>query len=176
MCAQVLSDINYCLRCGTELIQQLRFGSERPVCPNCDWVYFPDPKVAAAALIVNNNQVLLVRRSNVPQQGLWTLPAGFVDAGEDPARAVERECLEETGLSVQVIGLVDVIFGLEHAHGAHILIVYRASVLSGTLKPQDDVDQVGFFEKDQLPALAFQATKKILIRAGYAKQDNEDIK
>lgn len=173
--AAPLEQIYFCPRCGTKVSQAERFGRLRPVCPQCEWIYFADPKVAAAALVEQEGKVLLVRRANDPKRGLWTLPAGFVDAGEDPERAVERECLEETGLSVQVIGLVDVIFGLEHAHGAHILIVYRASVLSGTLNPQDDVDQVGFFKKDQLPALAFQATQKILIRAGYAKQDNEDI-
>ena len=78
---------------------------------------------------------MLVRRVNDPQRGLWTLPAGFVDAGEDPVRAIERECLEETGLHVQVLGLLDVLAGQEHSRGAHILIVYRVSVLSGTARP-----------------------------------------
>jgi len=54
--------------------------------------------VAVAVLIERDGKVLLVRRANTPQKGMWTLPAGFVDAGEDPAQAAERECLEETGL------------------------------------------------------------------------------
>ncbi len=172
--AATLDEIHYCPRCGTRVIQAERFGRLRPVCPQCEWIYFADPKVAAAGLVEKEGKVLLVRRANQPQRGLWTLPAGFVDAGEDPARAVERECLEETGLVVQVSGLLDVIYGLEHARGAHILIIYRATVLSGILQPQDDVDLVGFFGKDQLPALAFQATREILARAGYINRDNVD--
>ena len=56
------------------------------------------PKVAAGVVLIDADRVLLVRRVNEPYRGRWTLPAGFVDAGEDPRRAAERECLEETGL------------------------------------------------------------------------------
>jgi ADP-ribose pyrophosphatase YjhB (NUDIX family) len=147
-------EINFCMRCGTRLTQAERFGRQRPVCPACEWIYFADPKVAAVAL--------LVRRAFDPQRGLWTLPGGFVDAGEDPARAVERECLEETGLYTQVTGLVDVLYGQQHPRGAHILIAYRAEMLSGRLKPGDDVDQAAFFERQELPPLAFEHTHKIL--------------
>jgi len=134
----------------------------RTVCPQCDWVHFADPKVAAAVIVEQDGAVLLVRRANSPQRGLWTLPAGFVDAGEDPAHAAERECEEETGLHVQVTGLVDVLYGQEHARGAHILIVYRASVLDGKLQARDDVDQAAFFERSNLPPLAFSTTRRLL--------------
>jgi len=103
-----------------------------------------------------------VRRLNEPYQGCWTLPAGFVDAGEDPAEAVVRELLEETGLQGRVISLHDIIAGQEHPRGAHILIVYRMELLSGNLKPGDDADRAGFFSLDALPPLAFQSTSKIL--------------
>ena len=157
-------EIRYCLRCGTLLEHRLRFGKERPVCPACEWIFFADPKVAAAVLVVEEHQVLLVRRANDPLRGLWTLPAGFVDAGEDPAQAAARECLEETGLQVKVTGLLDVIYGLEHPRGAHIVIVYQAEVQAGALHPADDVDQVGFHRLDSLPPLAFRTTRQILDR------------
>ncbi|HSQ27791.1 MAG TPA: NUDIX domain-containing protein [Anaerolineales bacterium] len=165
--AASIDEVRYCMRCGAQVVQAQRFGRFRPVCPECDWVYFADPKVAAAAVIEKDGEILLVRRANDPQRGLWTLPAGFVDAGEDPVRAVERECLEETGLVVQVVGLMDVLSGLEHARGAHILIVYRARILSGCLTPQDDVDRVAFFARNQMPSLAFRATEKILAQEGF---------
>jgi len=158
----IADQINYCPQCGSHIIQAERFGKLRPVCPNCKWIYFADPKVAAATLIEEDGRVLLVRRANDPARGLWTLPAGFVDAGEDPARAAERECLEETGLVVQVTGLVDVMFGQEHPGGAHIVIFYRAKKLSGILQPGDDVDQAAFFRRESLPPLAFSTTRKIL--------------
>lgn len=134
----------------------------RPVCPRCDWVYFADPKVAVAVLIQKDNRVLLVQRNNEPQRGRWTLPAGFVDAGEDPIQAAERECLEETGLQVSVTGLIDVLYGQEHPRGAHILIAYRGEITGGELAPGDDADRAVFFPLEQLPPLAFKTTDKLL--------------
>ena len=98
---------------------------------------------------------------------MWTLPAGFIDAGEDPAEAAQRECLEETGLQVRVTGLLDVLSGLEHPRGAHIVIFYRGEILSGDLQAWDDVDKAGFFEFDKLPPLAFSTTQKVLQKFGY---------
>jgi ADP-ribose pyrophosphatase YjhB (NUDIX family) len=159
-------EVRFCARCGAPVTVEEHFGKLRPACQACGWIYFADPKVAAAALIQRNGQVLLVRRANDPQRGLWTLPAGFVDAGEDPRTAVERECLEETGLQVRVMGLQDVLYGREHSRGAHILIVYRAEILSGALVAGDDVDRAAFFAIDALPPLAFSTTEKILKIAG----------
>lgn len=157
------AEVKYCQRCGALMTWQHRFGRQRPVCSRCEWTYFPDPKVAAAALIERDGKVLLVRRVNDPERGKWTLPAGFVDAGEDPARAAERECLEETGLRVRVCGLLNILFGQEHSRGAHIVIFYQAEILSGALAAGDDVDRVAYFSRDQLPELAFETTKKILM-------------
>ncbi|HEY62174.1 MAG TPA: NUDIX domain-containing protein [Anaerolineae bacterium] len=157
------SEVKYCIRCGTELESAYHMGKERPTCPNCGWMYFPDPKVAAAVLIERNKEkVLLVRRVNSPKKGFWTLPAGFIDAGEDPARAAERECLEETGLVIKATEILDIISGQEHSRGAHIVIVYRGEVISGQLRAADDVDRARFFDKNQLPPIAFNATRKIL--------------
>lgn len=154
--------VNYCLRCGTKLEQKQRFGRLRPSCSHCDWVYFPDPKVAAAVLIEKGDRILLVRRNVDPRRGKWTLPAGFIDAGEDPRRAAERECLEETGLKVRVMDLLDVLYGQEHEKGAHIIIFYRAEIVGGDLFAGDDVDRVAFFSRSDLPTLAFSTTEKIL--------------
>ena len=133
MCAKIDRDINYCLHCAHPLILTNKFGAERPTCPECGWVYFSDPKVAVAGLIISEGRVLLVRRANDPHRGLWTLPAGFIDAGEDPEFALIRECLEETGLEVSIDRLLGVISGQEHPRGANILIAYQASILSGNL-------------------------------------------
>jgi 8-oxo-dGTP diphosphatase len=155
-------EINYCPRCGTSVVWEFRFGKDRPVCPSCDWVYFPDPKVAVAVLVLKDDNVLLARRNIEPQRGFWSLPAGFVDAGEDPVDAARRECLEETGLEVFVTGLLNVMAGREHSKGADILIVYSAEIQGGELHPGDDADEVGFFSPGDFPPLAFNTTKKLL--------------
>ncbi|MGD8603711.1 MAG: NUDIX hydrolase [Anaerolineales bacterium] len=154
--------IQYCTQCGHPVEIRVVFGKPRPVCSNCGHIHFQDPKVASAALIVRDGRVLLVRRVNEPARGQWTLPAGFVDAGEDPAAAAERECLEETGLTVRVQALIDVIAGREHPGGADMVIIYSAEVIEGDLNPGDDADQAQFFPPEQLPALAFKATRQAL--------------
>jgi 8-oxo-dGTP diphosphatase len=156
------SHIKFCPRCGAEVTHEDKFGMVRPVCPQCGWIYFIDPKVAAAVLVEQGGRVLLVRRVNEPFRGLWTLPAGFVNGSEDPAKAAERECLEETGLSVRVTRVLDVIAGREHERGADFIIVYHAEVISGELVPADDADAVEWFARDELPPLAFMATQKVL--------------
>jgi ADP-ribose pyrophosphatase YjhB (NUDIX family) len=114
-------------------------------------------------MIKKDDQVLLIQRMYDPQKGFWTLPSGFVDAGEDPKQAAMRECLEETGLVIKDIQLLDVIFSQEHPRGASILIVYHAEVQSGQLRPGDDANQAAYFDIHNLPHLAFPSTKQILI-------------
>lgn len=156
------SSIHFCPSCGTPVIINNIFGSDRPVCPACGWIHFSDPKVASAVLVEDNGKVLLTRRVNEPFKGYWTLPAGFIDACEDPAKAAERECFEETGLKVDVTVLHKVITGREHGAGADIVLVYKASIVSGELKAGDDADEAGWFSLDNLPSLAFRATIETL--------------
>ncbi len=156
----------FCPYCAAPLTQELRFGELRPVCPACGYIHFVDPKVAVGVLVEEEAGVLLVRRVNEPLRGLWSLPAGFVNAHEDPQRAAERECWEETGLRVRVTGLVTVLAGREHRRGADIFIIYRAEVQGGTLTAGDDADSAAFFPRDGLPPLAFHATQHVLLGRG----------
>lgn len=154
--------IQYCPHCGTPLIKEFHSGKIRPSCPACGWVYFPDPKVAVAVLIKKGEAVLLVQRMYEPNKGSWTLPSGFIDAGEDPQLAAQRECLEETGLQIKDLKLVDVQYSQEYPRGASILIIYSADVESGELTAGDDANQAAFFSVHHLPQLAFLSTDKII--------------
>ncbi len=157
--------VKFCMRCGSAMDYRERYGAVRPVCPACDHIHFLDPKVAVCALVERDGQVLLIRRKSDPERGKWSLPAGFVDAGEPPARAAERETFEETGLRVRVSALLDVIAKSEAVEGADILIVYRAVVVAGELAAGDDADEARYFPRDQLPAeLAFASTRIVLER------------
>ncbi len=154
----------YCPYCADPLVIKETWGRPVPYCQACGRPFFQDPKVAAAVLVQDGDRILLVRRAVDPYRGQWALPAGFVDADEDPRRAAARECQEETGLQVEITGLLDVVFGLEHARGASIVIIYCGRVRGGKLQPADDVDGAAFFRRDALPPLAFHATRVAIKR------------
>jgi 8-oxo-dGTP diphosphatase len=156
------SYVKFCPVCGKPVARKIVHGRERPVCVSCGHIHFQEPKVAAGVLVLQEGRVLLVRRIMEPKRGLWSLPAGFVDADEDPAEAATREVYEETGLNVEINGLLDVIYGKEHPNGASIVILYKGKVKSGRMKAGDDVDAVDFFNPAQLPPLAFEATQRAL--------------
>ncbi|MBP8997178.1 MAG: NUDIX hydrolase [Anaerolineaceae bacterium] len=155
----------YCPLCATALEERMVMGEKRPVCPNCGWVHYEDPKVAAGVLILRGKEVLLVQRTLDPYQGAWSIPAGFVNAFEDPAAAALRECREETGLNAELDGLFDLLTGREHSRGSDIFIIYRAHILNGTLRAADDADQAAWFPLDHLPPLAFESTSRLLAKA-----------
>jgi ADP-ribose pyrophosphatase YjhB (NUDIX family) len=163
--------IKFCTSCGNAVEYREKYGAVRPVCPACGHTHFIDPKVAVCVLVERSGQVLLIRRRGEPERGKWSLPAGFVDAGEAPARAAEREALEETGLRVRVTALLDVIARSEAVEGADILIVYRAEVMAGEPAAGDDADEARYFPREQLPAeLAFASTRIVLEQWVRGKQ------
>ena len=150
--------------CATPLEVKEVMGELRPTCPNCGFVQYDDPKVAAGVLLSSERCVLLVRRVMDPYAGKWSIPAGFVNAFEDPMLAAARECREETGLEVTGLAFFDLFTGREHPRGADILLVYTAQVSGGTLLAADDADQAAWFSLDLLPPLAFHSTRFILDR------------
>lgn len=131
-------------------------------CPACGFIYFTDPKVGVGVLLVEGGLVLLVRRGVEPEKGKWSIPAGYVDHGEDPRETAAREVLEETGLVVSVDRLLDVYHNPPDQGGASIFILYAASLIGGKMQAGDDADQVGFFEASSLPKLAFANTRLAL--------------
>lgn len=157
-----ISAIKYCVLCGAQMELEERFGRNRPVCTTCGYIHFVEPKVAVAVLIDRDREVLLVQRVNQPQRGKWSLPAGFVDAGEDPKVAAVREVNEETGLHIRVTDLLDVLAGGEHPRGADIIIVYRGEIRGGRITAGDDAGAATFFRYDALPVLAFASTQRVI--------------
>src|SRR5690606_33499003 len=100
--------VNYCQVCAAPMVDRMAYGKLRRVCPACGFVHFDDPKVAVVLFIEQDDRVLLVRRGINPERGKWALPAGYVDAGEDPREAAVREAREETSLEVRITRLLDV--------------------------------------------------------------------
>lgn len=160
-------EVRFCPYCGVPTENRHIYGEIHPVCPSCDWVHLPDPKVAAIVLVEQDSKVLLVQRDRTPEKGKWSLPAGFVNAYEDPQEAAIRECLEETGLEVKIVKLAAVLSGREHRNGADILMLYNATVTGGSLHAGDDAAGAGFFSRNELPPLAFTTNEKIIFEPEY---------
>ncbi len=71
---------------------------------------FPEaPVVGVGAVVLDGNRVLLVRRGHEPLKGEWSIPGGAVELGETLEEAVCREVAEETGVTVSVVGIVEVL-------------------------------------------------------------------
>ena len=131
-----------------------------PICSRCGRRHHLDPKVGVGAIVRDTaGGLLLVRRGVPPEKGRWGLPAGFVDADEDPRDAAAREVLEETGLVVRVGAVVDVYPG---GGGASFFLAFEAELLGGVLAAADDALDAAFFALDALPDLAFVSTVDIV--------------
>jgi 8-oxo-dGTP diphosphatase len=154
----------YCPRCATPLITRAVGDKPRRACPACPFIYFTDPKVAVGVLVLHQGKILLVRRAVMPEKGKWSLPAGFLDQGEDPQVTAVREALEETSLAVEIEALLDVYHNPAAQGGASILILYRARLVGGAIEAGDDADAAGFFGPDELPELAFASTAEAIGR------------
>lgn len=103
-------------------------------------------------MVIQDRRLLLVRRATPPWQGCWYLPAGYVEADEDPARAAERELWEETGLQAKAGILHGAYFFDDDPRGNGLLLVYHSSLTGGRLNLNGEADRAGFFCADQMPS------------------------
>jgi ADP-ribose pyrophosphatase YjhB (NUDIX family) len=130
--------------------------------------------VGVGVLVLDRGKVLLVKRAMEPERGKCSLPAGFLDHGEDPRHTAAREVLEETGVEVAIDHLVDVYYNPPVLQvGASVFILYEGRVTGGTVKAGDDAAAAGFFGPEELPDLAFHSTIDALRR--WLDGGNEDI-
>lgn len=134
---------------------------------------YPDaPRVAAGAVIVNQDKVLLVLRDKAPAKDMWAIPGGSVNLGESLQTAVEREVLEETGLRIKVGEIIYAFEKIEHDEAGRVRFHYvildlAAEALDPTqpLKPADDVREAGWFslaDLDQLDLPVSDTTRTLL--------------
>ncbi|MFC7704372.1 NUDIX hydrolase [Plastorhodobacter daqingensis] len=110
----------------------------------------PFPRLAALAVLLRGSEVLLARRRNPPDAGLWGYPGGHVDAGESVAVAALRELREETGViaePLRYLGGLDVILPAPGGGWAHhfFLVPVLCRHVAGDPVPQDDVADAAWF-------------------------------
>jgi ADP-ribose pyrophosphatase YjhB (NUDIX family) len=163
---------HFCLMCGAKLNSRPLDNRVREVCPACGWVYYEQVKVGAGALVENEGQLLLVQRAIEPWKHCWYLPAGYVEADEEPRKAAERETLEETGLEVLAGELKDVIFFDDDPRGNGIFIVYTCKLLGGSLKTSTESLGSRFFAWQDLPAHIAGYAHNLVINRWKEEQKN----
>lgn len=118
-------------------------GRERPWCVACNRFVFGRFSVGVGGFLMHEGRVLLVQRGKEPGKGRWTFPGGFLEEDEAPDEGLAREVLEETGLTVEVEGLLAV----RHAQTdseQNVYCVYRLKLTGviGDLIEGGDGDEV----------------------------------
>jgi 8-oxo-dGTP diphosphatase len=154
----------YCQECGSTMVSRQVDGRLRDVCTECGYIAYSHWKVSAGVRVVNDGKVLLVKRRNDPYKDCWHMPAGYVEVDEEPARAAEREALEETGLVVQAQHLVDCYLDTEDPRGNVLILIYDAIIVDGKLTTNNEVEALDFFSLQQLqklPLAGMSAEKEI---------------
>lgn len=151
----------YCSSCGSKTETRLVAKQHLSVCPQCDRIFFRNPKLVVSALIEEDSRVLLILRDIEPGRGLWGMPGGYVDWDEHPEAALIRECMEEVLIRIAPQDLLPVQHIQMDDEGI-VLLPYRARRVAGEPAAGDEVQQVGWFRPDALPPLAFASHRKVL--------------
>ena len=124
-----------------------------------------DLRVAAYAVIVDEDDRILLAHWNEGRRAAWTMPGGGLEAGEDPERAARREVREETGYRVAIERLLGIHSRVippgrrlrpDADDPLHTLrIVYRARVVGGRLRNERDgsTDRAGWFAPGEVRGL-----------------------
>jgi ADP-ribose pyrophosphatase YjhB (NUDIX family) len=118
---------------------------------------YPTPKLDVRAVVFNSNQdVLLVQERS---DSLWTLPGGWCDIGESPSEAIEREVLEETGLSCKAVRLLALFDKHKHSHPPQIPHAHKAFFLckvngGSMLQSTNETSGAQYFSQNALPILS----------------------
>jgi len=127
---------------------------------------------AASTCVWRGHQVLLVRRGKAPALDLWSLPGGWIEAGETAIEAAKRELGEETAVSADYLGLVDhveVALGDEHGSPAarHIIAVFNARWRSGEGVAGSDAAALRWCPVDALDTVAMTEGTPAVIRKAW---------
>ena len=139
---------------------------------------YATPKVDVRGGVFQQDTVLMVRERS---DGKWTLPGGWVDVGDGPAFAVEREIREESGYLAKAVKLAAVFDRSDpkHGHPPTILHIYKlffiCELTGGTATLSNETDGVEFFPVSQLPPLSSGRATQSQIERLYQHHLNRNL-
>jgi 8-oxo-dGTP diphosphatase len=142
---------------------------------------YPDrPVVGVGGVVIEDGQALLIRRGTEPLIGQWSIPGGTLELGESLQAGVARELLEETGLQVRVLDLIEVFDRIyiqeppiESAQAQrprfhYVIVDYLCERISGEARAGSDVTDVAFAREDQLAQYHLTETATRILRRAFA--------
>ena len=153
----------YCPYCGAPL----KSITERQIaqyCEGCHFIPHYNPSPGVVIMIVKEGKVLLGRRASRSfRSKSWCLPGGFMEFDENFLVAAHREVLEETGLLVEIQGILNVVSNFLSDRLHTLVIVMQGFPLTETERPGDDVEELRWFPiEGPYPTLAFEADEFLL--------------
>jgi 8-oxo-dGTP diphosphatase len=142
---------------------------------------YPDrPVVGIGGVVIENGRVLLIRRGTEPLLGQWSIPGGTLELSESLQEGVARELLEETGLEVRVLDLIDAFdrIYIEPGEGGggtasrprfhYVIVDYLCERISGDAIAGSDVTDVAYAAEDQLDKFQLTPTATRIIKQAFA--------
>lgn len=162
-------DFLFCPKCGSSRFRENNEKSKK--CSDCGFTYYFNSSTAVVAVIENNKEeVLVARRAKDPAKGTLDLPGGFVDTFETAEEAMEREVMEETGLSIfssRYLFSIPNIYLYSGFEVHTVDIFFRCKVDDfNHLTAQDDVSELLFISYDLINPSDFGL---VSIRKGVEK-------
>lgn len=123
---------------------------------------------AASVVVVNNDGLILLQRRT--DNGQWALPGGTMDIGESISDCARREVREETGLEVQLLGIVGLYSDPLHVFAyddgevrQEFSICFRARPVGGVLTVSSESHEVAYFAAAEITDLAMVESIRLRI-------------
>lgn len=136
-----------------------------------DRLYPHRPIVGIGVVVFRGDEVLLIKRGKPPVSDRWSIPGGAQEIGETVREAALREVAEETGIEIEIVGLIDVVDGITRdAEGRakyhYTLVDFAALWVSGEARAASDAAAARWVHRDAVAGLAlWDETRRIVARA-----------